>query len=495
MNSKGFTLVELLVGLAISSIIIAAAYGSYIVIKNNYDFQKDMKNIAQTSRAVATMIMRDVRMAGYNFDDGPGKQNPVIINAISITDGGTTGPDSIEIIYDQSYTQRLKISYYSKPYPTTTSQRSRLYKKVERCDPSVNCGAGSLTTIIPESPIADYIEDFQLIGSKGNCKTGDVSYGCGTIKTITPIKATHGNQGGSSKCKDDPLEIFDSNPSTYWSCSTTNDTLVNRGWHYIKLEFAEDFRPITLNLGGSLGHLSGGSYNVSAGENKIANSGGGYYLDGGTHPWGTGRLTSVGMIFRFERSGDSDPWYDGTSWKCIWSDDKHCTNGKDYRRTIMSPLYSNSWLQAGNVHSFTVSPSSASTYDLRQTQNTSGDRIIFASVSKYLTINIIDRAYVCAYGPSDPQWSNRMDTPGKCNIHPTTTNITIPDMNIIGEVFGSSLDFNNIEIALLIRSPEQHGSTPKSQTWTIGNRPINTNDSYIRDTYSTSALVRNLYYE
>mgnify|MGYP003320990126 FL=1 len=112
-NQKGFTLVELLVGLAISSIIIAAAYGSYIVIKNNYDFQKDMKNISQSSRAVATMIMRDVRMAGYNFDDGPTKQNPAITNAVKIIDGGTANPDSIELIYDQSFTERLKISYLS----------------------------------------------------------------------------------------------------------------------------------------------------------------------------------------------------------------------------------------------------------------------------------------------------------------------------------------------------------------------------------------------
>ena len=38
-NQGGFTLPEILIGLAISSIIIAASFASYIVIKNNYDFQ------------------------------------------------------------------------------------------------------------------------------------------------------------------------------------------------------------------------------------------------------------------------------------------------------------------------------------------------------------------------------------------------------------------------------------------------------------------------
>ena len=91
-NQEGFTLPEILIGLAISSIIIAASFASYIVIKNNYDFQKDMKNISQTSRAVATMIMRDVRMAGYNYDDGPAKQKPEITNAIKLKD--ITNPPS-----------------------------------------------------------------------------------------------------------------------------------------------------------------------------------------------------------------------------------------------------------------------------------------------------------------------------------------------------------------------------------------------------------------
>ena len=53
----------------------------------------------------------------------------------------------------------------------------------------------------------------------------------------------------------------------------------------------------------------------------------------------------------------------------------------------------------------------------------------------------------------------------------------------------------SVEIGLLIRSPDEHGSTPIAQTWNVGNRPISTNDNYIRDAYSISALVRNKYYE
>ena len=64
-NQKGMSLVEILVAIVVSTIVISAAYASYSVISKNYEFQKDMKYMSQTARAVVKMIARDVRMAGY----------------------------------------------------------------------------------------------------------------------------------------------------------------------------------------------------------------------------------------------------------------------------------------------------------------------------------------------------------------------------------------------------------------------------------------------
>ena len=72
--------------------------------------------------------------------------------------------------------------------------------------------------------------------------------------------------------------------------------------------------------------------------------------------------------------------------------------------------------------------------------------------------------------------------------------IALPEIQFTGEKW-SSLENLSVEIGLLIRSPDEHGSTPIAQTWNVGNRPISTNDNYIRDAYSISALVRNKYYE
>ena len=65
-NQKGMSLVEILVAIVVSAIVISAAYGSYTVISKNYEFQKDMKYMSQTARAVVKMIARDVRMGGVH---------------------------------------------------------------------------------------------------------------------------------------------------------------------------------------------------------------------------------------------------------------------------------------------------------------------------------------------------------------------------------------------------------------------------------------------
>ena len=49
---KGFTLIEMLIALAISAIIIGAAFGSYTIIARNFEWQADMKYMSQSARTV-----------------------------------------------------------------------------------------------------------------------------------------------------------------------------------------------------------------------------------------------------------------------------------------------------------------------------------------------------------------------------------------------------------------------------------------------------------
>ena len=51
-----------------------------------------------------------------------------------------------------------------------------------------------------------------------------------------------------------------------------------------------------------------------------------------------------------------------------------------------------------------------------------------------------------------------------------------------------------VEIGLLLRSPNEHQTKSKSFSINMGNRSFASNDRYMRDSFSTSVIVRNLYY-
>ena len=70
----------------------------------------------------------------------------------------------------------------------------------------------------------------------------------------------------------------------------------------------------------------------------------------------------------------------------------------------------------------------------------------------------------------------------------------IAEINFFGEVYGESVIPTEVEIGLLLRSPNEHISKNTSFSINLGNRAFTSNDKYLRDNYSTSVIVRNLYY-
>jgi len=65
-NQKGFTIVEILVALAIGGIVMAAGYSMYISQQRAYQITEDVSALQQNLRAAMFFIERDLRMAGYN---------------------------------------------------------------------------------------------------------------------------------------------------------------------------------------------------------------------------------------------------------------------------------------------------------------------------------------------------------------------------------------------------------------------------------------------
>ena len=97
LNKKGMTLVELLIVLAVSSLLMAAIFGSFIHQQKSYAVQDQVIDMQQGLRAAIDRMTREIRMAGYGGDILETFGN---VNTFShiITPANGTSQDSITIL-------------------------------------------------------------------------------------------------------------------------------------------------------------------------------------------------------------------------------------------------------------------------------------------------------------------------------------------------------------------------------------------------------------
>ena len=74
-NVAGLTLIEIMLGVVISSIMMAAMYTTYNVVNNSYSQVVDRAKISRSGRDIVGMIMRDIRLAGFKYYYGTHKEN------------------------------------------------------------------------------------------------------------------------------------------------------------------------------------------------------------------------------------------------------------------------------------------------------------------------------------------------------------------------------------------------------------------------------------
>ena len=106
-NISGFSLIEILIGIVITSIMMGAMYTSYTVVNNSYSQVTGRASVSAAGRDVSGMLIRELRMAGFRyygdnlfFDDGTainGRENnhyPIIIK-----EPAGNCCDRLEIVY------------------------------------------------------------------------------------------------------------------------------------------------------------------------------------------------------------------------------------------------------------------------------------------------------------------------------------------------------------------------------------------------------------
>ena len=105
-NTKGFTLVEMLIAATISVIVISSALGVYLIQHKHLLVQDQISDMQQNIRASMQELSTKIRMAGYNVPVG-------IIPLYAFN----TNPDTIEIIYDSDLLGGVQIEH-DMPQPS-----------------------------------------------------------------------------------------------------------------------------------------------------------------------------------------------------------------------------------------------------------------------------------------------------------------------------------------------------------------------------------------
>jgi prepilin-type N-terminal cleavage/methylation domain-containing protein len=66
---NGFTLVELLISTAVGLVLLTAGYGVFTIQNKRYSIEEQIVEMQQNARAVTDIMAREIRMAGYDFND------------------------------------------------------------------------------------------------------------------------------------------------------------------------------------------------------------------------------------------------------------------------------------------------------------------------------------------------------------------------------------------------------------------------------------------
>ena len=123
---SGVTLIEILIGVVISVIMMAAMFTSYQAVNNTYSQVIDRAKISQTGRDIIGMLVRDIRMAGFKYFDDTTK-SPSNYVPILITKSSGSGCDKLELtygdrIYDANKTPAITFVTYKITYECKASK-------------------------------------------------------------------------------------------------------------------------------------------------------------------------------------------------------------------------------------------------------------------------------------------------------------------------------------------------------------------------------------
>lgn len=141
-NFRGFTLVEMVLALAISTIVLAAIYSVFIIANKNFTTQNAAANVQQNLRSAIGLMARDIRLAGLdpsgsdNFGIAYASQSKIRFTMDSI-DSGSGDFNGIvdeanfeEVTYDFQSNQVMQTLYETVTIPPAIPDAAALISNI-----------------------------------------------------------------------------------------------------------------------------------------------------------------------------------------------------------------------------------------------------------------------------------------------------------------------------------------------------------------------------
>ncbi len=167
LNSHGYTLVEMLVALAVTSVVLAGTYSAYNLLSYQQSTILGMSYIERGVLRTLDLMESDIRVAGYReYQD----TDPMLASQpIVITPTNPGG--ELRLVFDDfdnnGSVYRALIRYYLSAYTSNNGMtRNRLLRDWRKCDvPSVFCDMSNSTSMVNEGePVLDWVTDFKVEG-------------------------------------------------------------------------------------------------------------------------------------------------------------------------------------------------------------------------------------------------------------------------------------------------------------------------------------------
>ena len=91
---SGLTLIEIMIGIVVSSLMMAAMYTTYSIVNTTYSQVTNKAQISRSSRDLIELLIRDVRMSGFKYYLGQNTRGYPEQSYLQFKGGATTIQDS-----------------------------------------------------------------------------------------------------------------------------------------------------------------------------------------------------------------------------------------------------------------------------------------------------------------------------------------------------------------------------------------------------------------